>query len=276
MPKLIVVYRDNDLFSTYVPAILERLPREVEVKTYIYPAGTDPSDILDDMSEKIPAEQPPYMFLSDWTCSPEQRGNEIAAEALGNSQVRKLERLDMRFRRITERAIGKDFVPALQNIVKSFNTSPGEICVVEQSLCDHLDGYDELKKEFGHGVNPYRPPKTQELAAYIKDKLEQAFPGVPVSVAPKFEEIFEEKARETGRKARQQIDFPEPIIVADRHACGIAVMEPDGLGIWEHLTVLRLPLYNAVHDLVTMGKIGGQFDHDQIYQEIFAGVDFTA
>jgi hypothetical protein len=262
MSKLIVVYRDNDLFSSYVPQILGRVPKGVEVKTYIYPVGTNPVAIANDMATKIATEQPPYLFLSDWTCSPYQLKGMPIADTLTNPQVRKLERLDYHFQQATRRSFGEDYALALQKIAQAFVTELREICIVEQSICDHLEEYDDLYEQFGLGSGPDRQAR---FAAYIKSKLEEVFPQVPTNVAARFDQSIEELARKTN----------SVLLVADRHASGYAVMSPDRW-LWKHLTLLRLPLSNAIGDLVMMGKIGAQFDTEQLYQQIFAGTDLVS
>lgn len=266
MEKLIVVYRNNDLFEKYMPAILSHVPISFLVEKIVYPAGTELSHVAADLPGKFPHEE--FYGLFDRTCDEVLRKVSGAEwEKLGHVTEygdpvswKKLKTIDELFWEATKKIIGVDgYTPGSEEGFELgfkrllgflCESEPPSIFVVSRCVTDHLSG--ELREKYRGGLS--REDDEDRFVSFLEGALRELYSSAVVKVVRECSET------EKGEGV---------LIVADRH-CRITDIDTLwDITEWPHKAQLfLLPFENAIAHLTTLGKLAEQFDAQALYNDL--------
>lgn len=256
MKQLFVVYRNNDLFSTYIPELLALVPKGVEIEKLIFPHGTPVSEMVQPLKELLNKVSAPSLYLSDSTCAPwSELGNEIGRDAFNKAEslgMKRLKCLDDAMLKCVENIFK---VTSFEDLLKriSYLVAPEAkvICVVKQSLTDHLYGF----------LN-YKDYKRDEFPGKLNGFLKKIYP---------LAQIIEV---ETADEAMQRVgNNSDAMIIVDRHTS--ILKSCWSIETWEHnAKMLMLPFENAVSHLVGTGKWGEPISAEEIWNECIGSNTF--
>lgn len=269
MKRLVVAYRDNDLFHKYVPEILELLPQqEVMIEKIVFSPQTDVKEIRSTLVKRLTIIKGPFSYLSDNTCTIrnlESEGllNRCYSDASPEIRIRRSLTLDDCFCLVADKMFSRqDFTSIFCRLAKSICENPSQIYVVERNITDHLWG---MCRDGQHLVKTTFAGSRYKFAQHIKGILEKLYPHTKVYV----KETLESAIRGAVQSCNENT-----LLVADRH-CGIYDEMKDARDIttWPYnFKLFCLPFENAVFHLMTLGKIKQDFDVKALYKEIFADI----
>ncbi len=238
--KLFVAYRNNSLFSRFVPELLEGL--EIE-KTFIIPAGTSLQDVKGELTAACSNLESTH-FLTDSTCRPYNIGRVIKQNLSSKVEIK----LDSLFEH--EVYIWTEGHNSSENIVwftehVSMGNEIKRIVIVRDCICDHGFGRSE-----------------EDVVIWISEQLANRF-----SVQPEVVKTLDE--------AMPFLDESETIIVVDRHAGLKDLMKVDGehgyhsLDNWRYKSMLlTLPFETCAEQLISRGAFEHSFNIDRMRESI--------
>lgn len=186
MAKVIFVYRDNELFSSYVPKLAELLRgKNHEVHCKVFPQGTPEGDIAYDVPKAD-------VVIPDMTC------RHVTGHTGGNT-------LDTYFSWATQSCFKADELTDLEVVghlvseaVLNGAPTPREIIVVKQNITDHI-------------------PRERSIYALSQGEKEREQEEFATKVANKFQEIFPQATVLVKDRSHPGDFGPRVWIVVDRH-----------------------------------------------------------
>lgn len=254
MRKFFVAYRNNDLYATYVPRLLEGLN---VVGTFVVPRGTELETVREAATaavEKAVAAGATGI-ISDETCGhiadvpvpgdywPRCRfGCHVTLDRLFAWQIENI---------CPNNTIAENFAWFAKQVVGDRRVT--SVVVAEDRIADHdLVGTDDDRQPFQNGAR----------LEWMVRQLNQLFPNVAVKKVFKLQEALEFATD------------PEALLVLDRH-CGIKeIMDQkagwyNSLANWPYPSMLMLlPLETCAANLASAGTIDFEFDLEAMRNEI--------
>lgn len=275
MKKLIVAYRDNDLFRKYIPDMLSQVPSGIDIEKIIFPARTDIDDIEKELTTKLKEIEVPFLYLSDRTCTI-FLNDEALRRKCQDGEINIIGYqggLDEGFSQIVKEIFEtRDFVAIFKNIAKTISKEPSVIYVIVDGIADHLyrgfQDADELFAEYRR--SPRNPIDPYKFAEFLKGILEGLYPGIEVRVKKDILAFFYADPFDQEHNV---------LLVADRHCDSSKDAErgPHGINTFgPKKKLFLLPFENAIAHLIMIGRIGGEeLDSSVLYERIFAETDFA-
>ena len=246
--KTFCIYRDNNLFSKYVPQLLEE-GFEI-VGTFIVPAGTDYDSVEEEAIVALKSMQGKgvKIIITDdtfWKVARNHRpsGELVSLNYLFASQTREI---------VPEAASPEQLITWFAQQLTSGH-APRRVIVVKDCICDHkYISYELMDELMGD----------DERAGWIIKHFESIFPEAEFSIVAKLDD------------ALSCANDAETLLVADRH-CGIKdIMRKergwyDSLNNWPYACRLyQLPLETCMENLISVGLTDFRFDVQKMRESI--------
>ncbi len=245
---IFVTYRNNDLFQTHVPRLLEGLS---VTSQFVIPAGTELDTVKDEYVAAVEraVSNGARIMLSDETCNewqykgyvghePKFRSTSVNLNELFHTQVEDW---------LGSKTLAQNSVWFAQQLVGTRLVK--QILVVTDSICDH--------RLVGSGGPGRR--SNLEMAEWLGEQLAGHFLDAKVSVVDSLAD------------ALKWAEDPTALLVMDRH-CGIKPLIPDywySLSGWKSPALMfMLPFENTTHHLMGREGFDFSFDYDQMRKKI--------
>lgn len=272
MKKLVVVYRNNELFEKYVPVILSHVPVDIIIEKIVYPAGTQKEVIAADLLPRLRAITEPFYYLSDLTCS--HGGSRFGVYETLNQKgnmVTVIKTLDKIFKEEVNLVMigGENFAASEDNLkitsAKLINLitddmPPSRFIIVTSHIADHLSR--ELSEKYGESVVKNRPPDEKGFVTFLTTVFNQIYPTADVVQVEQFSQI-------------KQLDFNNAttVIVVDRHhPFFMSNSSLDDITKWCYTAKLfMLPFENTLMHLKQLGKVRIEFDGQSLFNRLEIG-----
>jgi len=255
MKNLIVVYKDNSLFNDFVPKLLALVPKEVNIKTVVFPHGTEKSIIIERIKPVLEEINEPTLYLSDRTCGVDLLYTDIRTE-YQDAKKRGMEltncRIDSVFNDEVKKMFEVDtFAGALLKITDQIVENPDAVVILENHIADHLYGFADAEKY----ASMFYEPKlfVEMLSSLLRDK----YPDIPLFTIDHQRQL-----------PNIEKDFNNLLLIADRHS---EVLENSWhLENWNYKSkLLLLPFENAINLMHVQGRKVCNFDEKTLFISIF-------
>ncbi len=150
MKKLIVTYRDNELFSSIVPKLLALIPRGVEVEKLIFPQGTPVAEMTEPIKALLKGVTGPTIYLSDQTCSTNYSDLYYAVEAefkaARSKGFRSAHPLDFLMSLVVNKMFDtKTFAETFKKLYEAMAKGISQVIIVQELLNEHRYGYSDVE-----------------------------------------------------------------------------------------------------------------------------------
>ncbi len=242
MKELLVMYRNNNLFSKYVPQILALLPSDISIRKVILPQGTSREEIVQKQKEIASTVSNVTYCLTDQPC--EFKYNEKIRlypmthtfDSCMNKQVK------MIYKENTFEAI-------FPKIAEELIPHPKEIIIVKEKICDHLWGFSN-ENDFRGGA---KDPET--FIKCITNLLSLKYLDIPIKIVD---------------SPSEAMNCPETtLVIADRHSLNMMGTDIDFWTARSKAKLLMLPLEDSAALLHQIGSATHEFNVKEMFEKIF-------
>ncbi len=261
MKRLFIAYRDNALFSRYMPAFAEAMRADGwTIDRLVVAATASVEEAKENTRTFLSERSEPGYFISDQTCGVNlPTGNEVM-----DSSIRIQRYLDEIFRFIfSDQLKVTTYEEGFRKVLMTFcaDRKIDTVHLVESNIGDHVDsGESSDSQQLGNEAESSTDGDFSAWVRYFADKFEgyirSTLAGVKV-----------ERHRTYADAVKVCADDDNSLIIVDRHDETAPDFRQPKPPFWDR--VYLLPPSSGAEDLIKAGKLELEFTPEQISKQLW-------